>query len=167
MVAFIFVVLATPTERTGDGTLVVIRHFGLAAGVGRVFLALHHEALVPTTVWDMDGATFLVSGIAPEHVLGVCHIRNVLQCLSRGARALISASVASALPLNLAGIQVLVQLFFQPQLSEQHRQILLGVGSCLLLGSGPTIVREFSAELGLEPEQELVAALRSRRSHPA
>ena len=53
MVALILVVLAACITDTGDGTLVVILHLGLAAGVGLLFLPLQDDT-VPITVWGMD-----------------------------------------------------------------------------------------------------------------
>ena len=58
VIALIFVVLAAPTEGTGNGTPVVFGHFSLAASVRLLFLALHHEALVPILVWPWTRPTF-------------------------------------------------------------------------------------------------------------
>ena len=54
MVALIFVVLAAYIEGIGDGAPVVIWHLGIAAAVRLLLLALHHETLVPITVWGLD-----------------------------------------------------------------------------------------------------------------
>ena len=55
---------------------------------------------------------------------------------------------------------MLVALLLKRQLQEQDRQVLVGEGPCLPLSRGSAFIPHGARDLGHEPEQQLVAAVR-------
>ena len=120
VVALILVTPPLPTESTGDGTTVVIRHLCLGAGVGLLLLPLDYEAVSLLAVRNVLQVALLISGITPEELLGVFHDTGVLggSPLSRSGSWVPFAMASRAFPSRMVVVQVLVAFFLQRQLQE-------------------------------------------------
>ena len=108
MITLILIVLAAPAKGAGDGSAVVVGKRLFATRVHLLLLLLHHKALVLFAVRGMYQRSLLFNGLAPEEC---AHIVSFALVRAR-AWALWAASLSTALPAKLIGIEMLVQLFF-------------------------------------------------------
>ena len=120
VVAVILIVLPLPTEGTGDGTPVVIRHLCLGAGVGLLLFPFDYEAVSLLAVRGVLQMALFISGITPEEPLDSPHDTGVFggSPLSRSGSLVPFALASGASPSRMVVVQVLVSFFLQRQLQE-------------------------------------------------
>ena len=118
----------------------MVRQLGLAAGVGLLLFFLDHKLSPVVAIRGMKQATLHISGITPQELLDIAYNSSIFEGspLSRSGSLVPPAMAPRAASSRQVGIQVLVTFVPQPQLQKQHRQVLIGEGSCLALRRCPT-----------------------------